>query len=81
MRETPFTKKQMKEVIYLGALAWLLLVVVYVAQIFDALPQGRVANLIAGAVYIFPIFFGLLIYQKRKNYLKEKDVHSESEDV
>ncbi len=79
MREPPFTKKQMKEVIYLGLLAWLLLVVVYVAQIFDVLPQGRVANLIAGAVYIFPIFFAFLIYQKRKDYLIEKAARKKSE--
>jgi len=70
VREKPFTKHQMKQTIYFGVLAWLLLLIVYLSQIYGVLPRGRFANLIAGAVYIFPPFFAFLIYQKRSEYLK-----------
>ena len=71
MREKPFTKQQMKLEIALGVLAWLLLVIYFVASIYGDDTRGRFDNLIIGAIFVFPPFYGFLVYQKRKDFLSD----------
>ena len=72
MREKPFTKQQMKQTIAHGAILWFFFLASHLSEILELTSRGRFSVLINGAVYIFPFFLAFLVYQKRREYLKEK---------